>query len=161
VGEVCHFIDLLYYLLGSEPVNVYAHAVGGGGSPAGAENVAATIGFADGSIGTIIYTALGHGPAGKERLEVFADGRVLVLDDFKSLSIIGAGARVQVREKSRDKGHTAEFQHFVRALRGEETLSVTHLDGVRAAICCLKVLESLGSGEQVEINVDDALQPSA
>jgi predicted dehydrogenase len=159
IGEVCHFIDLLYYLLQSEPVSVKAHAVGDSASPMEVENVAATFGFADGSIGTVIYTALGNGAAGKERLEVFADGKAVLLDDYKTLSIVGAGPRVQIREKSRDKGHDAEFAHFGRALRGEEALNVTHRDGVRAAICCLKILESIRSGEQVDIDMDEILRP--
>jgi predicted dehydrogenase/threonine dehydrogenase-like Zn-dependent dehydrogenase len=162
VGEVCHFIDLVYDLLGSEPVSVKAHAVGDSASATGAENVTATFGFADGSVATVIYTALGHTGAGKERLEVFADGKVVVLDDYKSLSIVGPGPRVDVNNSSRDKGHNAEFQHFARALRGEEPLRITALDGVRAAVCCLKVLDSLKSGEEVAIDVQDVLaEPEA
>jgi predicted dehydrogenase/threonine dehydrogenase-like Zn-dependent dehydrogenase len=153
IGEVCHFIDLMCYFLESDPVAVKAHAVLDTASLADVEDVTATFAFADGSLGTVVYTALGNSAAGKERLEVFSDGRVVILDDFESLSILGAGARIHVRDKSRDKGHAAELEHFVRALRGEEALTVTHHDGVRATICCLKVLESLKSGERAEIDL--------
>ena len=82
VGEACHFVDLLRWLIGAEPVRVFAQARGECPSLVRFEDVSATFEFADGSVATLLYTAVGAGGFGKERLEVFADGTAIALDEI-------------------------------------------------------------------------------
>jgi len=75
------------------------------------DNVTATLRYADGSVATLLYTALGASDFGKEYMEVYFDGKVLVLDDYKSLQV--HGARVKGWSASvQDKGHLQELQEF-------------------------------------------------
>jgi predicted dehydrogenase len=152
VGEVCHFVDLCAYLIESEPVAVFAQALTPAASQVRLEDVLITLTFADGSAATVLYTAAGSSAYGKERLEFFADGSVVVLDDFRSLTVRGR-KRLDVRDRRGDKGHAAEIEHFGRVLRGEETAKVNAVDGLRAAVVCLKVLESVESGERVDVDL--------
>jgi polar amino acid transport system substrate-binding protein len=130
LGEVCHFVDTMSYLAGAPVTRVSARRL-----EASADSVAATLTFADGSIGTILYTSVGDPSLPKERLEVFASGRVAVLDDFRWLTLSVAGKRRRRRAMSRDKGHRALLAAFVAATRGEGTppMSLAEIANVTSA----------------------------
>ena len=139
VGEGCHFFDFLYWLCGSEPVSVAAQAVG-----ATADDVACTIKFTDGSVATLVYSALGDARAGKERIEVMASGGLAILEDFKSLVLSGMPGRSR-RLRVADKGHRALLRHFLDAVRGREPLQVSARDGLRASLCAAAAQRALVS----------------
>ena len=84
VGEACHFIDLMRFLAGSPIVSVQARCMGPAGRRGGGDKASITLGFEDGSFGTILYLANGAASFPKERIEVFAAGRVQ-LDNFRKL----------------------------------------------------------------------------
>ncbi len=118
VGEVCHFIDLCAFLLGSLPIEVSALAIANEAHPT--DQLSATLRFEDGSIATVTYGANGDPSYPKERLEALGDGRIAVLEDFRVLELSQRGRRRYARSLSQDKGHRAEAAAFVRAcLRGE------------------------------------------
>ena len=152
VGEACHFVDLFHWLTGAEPIRVSAHALGNCTNSTTLEDVAATFEFSDGSIASLLYTAAGSSRFPKERLEVFCDGTTVALDDFHSLTIRGK-KRIDVRHRRADKGHAAELTHFADAVLGKAPPQTTHLDGIRATICCLKLLDSVKSGQPQEIDL--------
>jgi len=87
LGEACHFADLLYWLLDSEPVAVTAFSLPTGKSDTiGENNLASTILFADGSIANFTYCTVGSATSAGERVEVFAPGMGLVCEDFKKFT---------------------------------------------------------------------------
>jgi predicted dehydrogenase/threonine dehydrogenase-like Zn-dependent dehydrogenase len=112
VGEACHFIDLLRFLVGSE---ITSHSKTVMSSPTG-DTVSLQLGFGDGSIGTIHYFANGSKSFPKERLEVFASGRVLQLDNFRTLTGFGWAGFRKMRLWRQDKGQKACAAAFVRAV---------------------------------------------
>jgi predicted dehydrogenase len=118
IGEACHIYDLFVHLTGtSEYERVDAQGVRAAGERIGAnDNFAATIGFADGSICTLTYTALGHRDHPKERMEVFADTRVISLDDYRSVSVSGRGDGGW-RSGTIQKGHVQELEAVAMSLR--------------------------------------------
>ena len=90
IGEACHYIDLMRHLTGAEIVSINAFCVGDNPSmPIRDDNASITIGFSDGSLGTIHYFANGGKVFPKERIEVFAGDSVLQLDNFRSLKGFG------------------------------------------------------------------------
>ena len=116
IGEACHVYDVFDALVEAEETTVQAQAIGAESRHwAVNDNFVATIGYRDGSVCTLTYTALGHRDHPKERLEVFAGGRVYSLDDYKSLSIDGGGDGW--RSTTVRKGHTEELEALARALR--------------------------------------------
>ena len=151
VGEVCHFTDLVTWLTGAEPISVFARAVGECPSINKLEDVVATFDFEDGSVATVTYTSAGASNFPKERLEIFTEGTAIALDDYRRLTVRGS-QRHDVRNRRADKGHRAEMRHFASAVRGEQPLAITHEDGIRATVCCLKIFESVKSGEKVAID---------
>lgn len=112
IGEGCHFIDLLSFLAGS-PVKTVAAAMAGEGAAVREDKMSFVLAFADGSIGTVNYFANGSKSYPKETLEVFSDGRVLRLDNFRVIRGYGFRGFRSFKTRRQDKGHRAELEAFV------------------------------------------------
>lgn len=116
VGEACHFIDLLRFLADSPIAHVSVVAARSGEGRA-TETASIALRFVNGSIGSIHYLTNGGRAFPKERLEVFAGGGVLRLNNFRSLEAFswpGYGGRRVWRQ---DKGNRACIQRFVEVTR--------------------------------------------
>ncbi|PKM01665.1 MAG: dehydrogenase, partial [Gammaproteobacteria bacterium HGW-Gammaproteobacteria-7] len=122
VGEACHFIDLLRFLARSPIRDVEASALqdGPGGQTIG-DVATITLRFEDGSLGTIHYLANGHKSFAKERLEIFAAGRILQLDNFRRLSAFGWPGFKRFNLWRQDKGQRHCASAFVAAVRQGST----------------------------------------
>lgn len=112
VGEGCHFIDLLRFLVGESIRTVRAHAM----EATVDDTVSIDLGFADGSIGTVHYFANGSKAFPKERLEVFAQGRVIQLDNFRKMTGFGWPGFSKMNLWRQDKGQKACAAAFVNAV---------------------------------------------
>jgi len=112
VGEACHFIDLLRFLAGTPIVEWRRMDM----ATATKDTVSLQLGFADGSIGTVHYFANGPKSFPKERLEVFAGGRALQLDNFRKLTGFGWPGFGKMNLWRQDKGQKACAAAFVRAV---------------------------------------------
>jgi predicted dehydrogenase len=116
LGEGCHFIDFLTWLAGAPPVEVQVKTLPDMGRYR-QDNAVITLTFPDGSVGTVSYLANGDKTVPKEWVEVFAGGRVAVLDDFRRLTLT-RGGRTQTHKSrgGQDKGHAAEWNAFAEAI---------------------------------------------
>ena len=115
IGEACHFIDLARCLVGHSIQRTTATAMCGGDGKLG-DCASIQLGFADGSIATIHYLANGSKSFPKERIEVFAGGRVAVIDNFRRSYIVGE--RISLKTRLQDKGHTDEIEAFLKSVKG-------------------------------------------
>ncbi|MEN8241425.1 MAG: bi-domain-containing oxidoreductase [Chloroflexota bacterium] len=116
LGEGCHFIDFLTWLVGDLPVSVDAQGLPDLGRYQ-EDNLLITLRYPDGSIGTISYLANGDKAQPKEYFEATCGGRAAVLDDFRSLETYSNGRRRVKRSRLRqDKGHSGEWQAFAQAV---------------------------------------------
>ncbi|KZX54476.1 dehydrogenase [Erythrobacter sp. HI00D59] len=117
IGEACHYIDLMRFLAGAPIVSVQARRIGQTDSQEITEDKAAIIlGFADGSFGTVHYFANGGASFPKERIEVFAAGRTLQLNNFLKLRGFNwPGFRRQDLWRQ-DKGQRACAKAFLNAV---------------------------------------------
>ena len=117
IGEACHFIDLLRHLAGSPIIGMHATPLGGAPGLANlGDSATLTLNFADGSVGTVHYWANGHKALPKERLEVFCGGRILQLDNFRTLSGYGWPGFAKMNLWRQDKGQQDCAAAFVRAV---------------------------------------------
>lgn len=117
IGEACHFIDLMRFLAGSPIVSIQARRMGDAPGVAITEDKASiTLGFEDGSFGTILYLANGAASFPKERVEVFAAGRVLQLDNFRKLKGYGWPGFSKLNLWKQDKGQKACAAAFLQAV---------------------------------------------
>lgn len=117
LGEACHIYDLFTYLTDSAAVSVDAQSIKPGTDYySHRDNFVAMVTFADGSVATLTYTSLGCNRYPKEQVEIFVDGSVLVLNDYKELAVAG-GQRQGLKSKIANKGHKEELQNLAKAIR--------------------------------------------
>ncbi len=135
IGEVCHFIDYLTFLTGELPITVYALSLPDNGKYR-QDNLVLTLNYPDGSIGTVTYVANGDKSLPKEYLEVFCQGKVAMIKDFRSLELIQYGNRKSFSTRfKQDKGHQAAWKSFLTALNegGEPPIPYDEIMGVHRA----------------------------
>jgi predicted dehydrogenase len=152
IGEGCHFVDFLTFLVGSPPATVHAQALPDAGRYR-EDNVVLTLSFPDGSLGTISYLANGDKSFPKERVEVFSGGRVAALDDYRQLETVRDGRRQVYRSRLRqDKGHRAEWEAFASAVLvgGPPPIPYREIFGVMRAT--IAAVEALRRGKQTEVS---------
>jgi predicted dehydrogenase len=117
LGEACHFIDLARFLVGARIVEARAGAMrGSSGAASSLDTAQISLEFEDSSIASIQYYANGHRSFPKERVEVFASGRILQLENFRVLRGFGFPGFRGFRTWRQDKGHAACVQAFLRAV---------------------------------------------
>jgi predicted dehydrogenase len=121
VGEGCHFIDFMQFVSGSAVRAIGAVAIAQHDSGVTDDQAIVTLEFADGSVGTLIYTAGGDRGVPKERFEAFGDGRAVVLDDFSSTETWQRGHRARLRTRRQDKGFAQEMAAFCDSVMGGAT----------------------------------------
>jgi predicted dehydrogenase/threonine dehydrogenase-like Zn-dependent dehydrogenase len=135
LGEGCHFIDFVTWLVGCLPAEVSARALPDFGRYRG-DNVLIQLVYPGGSIATISYMANGDKSFSKERVEVTTGGRAAVLDDFRVLETYSGGNRKVEKSRLRlDKGHAGEWEAFADAILagGPPPIHYEQLIGVMAA----------------------------
>ena len=153
LGEMCHFVDFLTFLLG-RPVAVDARGLS---TPAG-QDVIASINFANGSVGTISYLASGDRAFSKERIEIFGAGKVAVLEDFRRLELVSHGRKQTVRHRFRqDKGHAAEWIAFSQHIRGLAPEPIPFEEICMSTSATIRIAEALRSASRVTLDVKERL----
>jgi predicted dehydrogenase/threonine dehydrogenase-like Zn-dependent dehydrogenase len=149
LGEICHFVDLARFLAGSRIVSVHAAAAA---TDAACEDVTATLGFADGSLATIAYTALGDPSFAKERIEGYAGGTVVAIEDFRRMTTVVDGkSRAARRFAGQDKGHAAEIDAFVAAAAKGGPAPVDEAELIETSLATIAIVESLRTGATIAL----------
>jgi predicted dehydrogenase/threonine dehydrogenase-like Zn-dependent dehydrogenase len=160
LGEACHFVDLMYWLLDSEPVEVSAYSLPTGKKdPIGENNLVASFRFADGSIANLTYCTVGSHTSAGERVEAFAPGFAASAEDFKRSS---TRTKVVLKNSSwfAEKGYEAQMRAFFAAQKQGRPPDVTVRDGVRSTLGCLLMMQSARDHAPCSIDLEDFLAPS-
>jgi predicted dehydrogenase len=160
LGEACHFVDLMYWLLDSEPTEVFASSLPTGKKdPIGENNLAATFSFADGSIANLTYCTVGSRTSGGERVEAFVPGVGVSAKNFRE-SVVRAGLVRKSSSWFAEKGYEAQMQSFFSALRLGKSPDITVRDGVRSTLGCLRLLQSAREHSPCSLDLDQFLASS-
>lgn len=153
IGEGCHFIDTFQAISGATPVEISAVAANPRRATlSGDDTVSFTIGFDDGSIGTVHYWANGDPSYPKEYMEVFGGERAAILNNFRQLDLVAGGKSKRTKSLSSDKGYNAEARAFAQACRtGEPSIALESLLATtRATFAVKEVLCGLSSSMDTE-----------
>ncbi|MGH9960631.1 MAG: Gfo/Idh/MocA family protein, partial [Pyrinomonadaceae bacterium] len=154
LGEVCHFIDLLQYWAEAPPVSVFAEAIAGGNQEiVNDDSVLITMRFADGSNGCIAYLAEGDKTLPKERVEIFGDGKVFVLDDFRNALLYRNGREEKLKLRKQDKGQAEEVKVVCKMVLegGPAPIPMSELASTTRAT--FRILDSLRSGQPQKVEI--------
>lgn len=155
LGEVCHFIDLMQFVCGSDPVDVSAMGITSGSSEVRPDdNLVINLRFGDGSVGSIGYFAEGAKSMPKEQLEVLGTGRSAVLHNFQKVTLYGG--RGKPTKRCSGKGHSEEVKAFIDGiLQGEGPIPVA--SQLATTLATIRIVEALASGrtEHVDLTAID------
>lgn len=152
IGEVCHFIDFLTFLTGQPILQVRASGLPDMGKYSN-DNLSLQLDFQDGSIGTIAYLANGNKSHAKEYVEVFCEGRIGILDDFRLLTLVGEDSKRTYRSRFRqDKGHQAAWENFTAVIQEGKPEPIPYTELLRVSYATLACQESLLNGEKVIVS---------
>jgi predicted dehydrogenase/threonine dehydrogenase-like Zn-dependent dehydrogenase len=149
VGEFCHFVDWARTVIGS-PI----HSVTAAGLPNStqfaSDNVAVTLKFTDGSVANLLYLANGDRSIPKEFFEVFCEGAIARLHDFRTLELARNG-KVQKFKSGQDKGHRRELQLTIEAVRDGKPSPISFEELVEVTGATLMVDQAVSTGEVIHL----------
>ena len=143
IGEACHLYDLFTYLTESRVKSIEAKTI----RPATDfykpnDNFVALISFEDGSLANLTYTALGSSDHPKEQMEVYVDGAVFFLDNYKSLSVSGLKGK-NIETPLVEKGHLEELQSFANVIKSGGDWPIPLWEQMQASRLSIKIESEL------------------
>jgi len=145
LGEACHIYDLFNALPGSDPVTISGHSIVPGSRQWGKnDNFVATVTYSDGSVCSLLYTALGHKSFPKETMEIFSDGKVISMQDYKSVVVLG-NKRKTWNSMTQDKGQMEELQALAKALQQGKAWPISLKQQVQATRIAFNVEKQIAT----------------
>ena len=157
LGEVCHFVDLLHFLVDAAPQSVFAtRPPASGRHVLPDDNILATLDFVDGSRGSILYSALGAEGMPKEMVEILGDGKSAALDNFRKLHLY-RGSRKSTLKSPHDKGHDAQFRALVDFILKGGGPRLPLEEVLLSSMATLCLAQSLRDGSPVKVDVAQLL----
>jgi len=150
IGEMCHFIDLMQFFTGAEPVKVYADCIQSNNDKLKLDdNISIVVKFNNGSVGNLIYVANGDKALPKEQIEVFGAGKAAVINDFQD-GMLYSGNKMR-KLKSAGKGHQQEVAAFLTALKEGKEMPISFRSICLTTLTTFKIIDSLKTGLPQEI----------
>lgn len=152
VGEAGHFFDLMTHVIGSRPVRVSAHCLSPQ-KPIGDdnENVIASVEYADGSIGCLMYLTQGCDKVGKEYLELHGCGQSITINNFESVLAFDGAKRTKEKAIAKDKGQKLQMQEFVTSVATAQALPIPIEDILDTTALTLAAAESIRVNARVSL----------
>ncbi|NLF50722.1 MAG: Gfo/Idh/MocA family oxidoreductase [Leptolinea sp.] len=145
IGEICHFVDFLTFLNGSLPISVYADVMAASNKLN--DTLVISLKFQNGSIGSISYLANGDKGLAKERIEIFAHGCTVVIDDFKNMVIYAGGRKKEKHLLSQDKGQKSEVGLFIETILNGQAPLIPFKEIYSTSLVTYEILESIRNNE--------------
>jgi len=154
IGEACHYIDLITCLTGSLVTSVTMQSMGQNPEK-NTDNASIILKYANGSLGVINYFSNGNKSYSKERIEVYYQGKNLILDNFRKLYGFGYKSGFSLKNSilstRQDKGHDEQFQRLVNTWqKGGEPL-IPFREIVNTTQATFSAIESMSKGIEIEI----------
>ena len=153
IGEMCHFIDLMQFFTGSNPIKVYADCIESNNDKLKLDdNIAIVIKFKNGSIGNLTYVANGDKSLPKELIEIFGAGKAATINDFQNGTLFSNNKSKSL--KSSGKGHQQEVEAFLNALKDGKDSPIDFRSICLTTITTFRIIDSLRTGLPQEIKLN-------
>ncbi|NCX96033.1 MAG: dehydrogenase [Chitinophagia bacterium] len=149
IGEACHYIDLITYLTGSKVKAVCMNAMGQN-PQANTDNASILLQYENGSTGVINYFANGSKAYSKERIEVYAQERTLITDNFRTTQGYGFNGFSKLKTGI-DKGHEAQFKLLAERVKAGGAPLIPLDEIVNTTLASFAAVESLMQREWVTL----------
>lgn len=150
IGEACHFIDLMVFLTGSKVSDVIMSGLGDNPKD-NTDNAILILKFDNGSQGVINYFSNGSKSYSKERIEIFSQGRSLIIDNFRKMNGYGFKS-FSSYSKSIDKGHKEQFKQLIQRIKegGQPLIPFDEL--VNTTKTSFAALKSMKEGNWIKVD---------
>ncbi len=150
IGEACHFIDLGCFLAGGMPETIYAQCVRTTGDERAEDHSFTTVRLDNGSLVSVGYLAGGDKSFSKERVEILGNGKVFVIDDFRTGLAVRGGSQETIK-MTQDKGQANELRALIDAIKtgGENPIPIE--SSVATSLASIRAVESLRSGMPIAL----------
>ncbi len=143
VGEVCHFIDLSNFFVGTDLTKISVQGIPiNNGTVIADDNISLELQYADGSMSVITYTSLGNPGFPKEQIQIHANRGTVSINNFESIEFFGIDERNKSLSKP-DKGFNGQLVEFVKKIKGKPSESLSAEESLKATYYSIKALESL------------------
>ncbi len=124
IGEACHIYDLFNYLSGAEIKEVSAISI----DPKSKnimvnDNFIVLLKYNDGSVCSLTYASLGNSRFPKEVMDIYYDGKIISMNDFKELNVFGLSNH-NVKLSFQDKGYLNEIKSFGEFIKNKDKLDI-------------------------------------
>ncbi len=149
VGEACHYMDLITFLTGSKIKAVCMNAMGVN-PQANTDNASILLEYENGSTGVINYFANGSKAYSKERIEIYAQERTLITDNFRLTEGYGFNGFSKLKTTI-DKGHAAQFKLLVDRVKNGGAALIPFDDIINTTLASFAAIESLMGRKWVEV----------
>jgi polar amino acid transport system substrate-binding protein len=151
IGELCHFIDWARAVVRCPMQTVTAAALPDAGRYS-RDNVSITIAFQDGSLANLLYLANGDRAVAKEYFEVFCEGSIACIDDFKTLSLSRNG-KTETIKGGRDKGHHREMELTIEAMEQGKDAPIPYAELIEVTEATFAVEEAIRLQKPVSLGL--------
>lgn len=148
IGEACHLIDLITYLADSTVESVVMNAMGTD-PDSGTDNASILLKYKNGSNGVINYFANGHKAYSKERVEVYSQGRTIIMDNFRKSKYYGF--KSSGMSKTQDKGHYNQFKTLIDNLKKDGSPTIPFEQVMNTSRTAIAAVESLQKGQWIDV----------
>ena len=151
IGEACHLIDLCSYFTCSKVISVCMNAMGVNPTE-NTDNASILLKFEDGSNAVINYFANGSKMYSKERVEIYSQGRTIVMDNFRKTQAFGfkdfSGLKTSL-----DKGHKNQFHSVIKKVQqgGSPLISFDSL--INTSLASFAAIESLKERKWIDLSI--------
>jgi len=150
IGEGCHFIDTMQFLTTSKVKSVSSIALNQSEELAiKNDNTIINMTFEDGSIGILSYLSNGNKSYPKEKMELFCEGKVYELDNYKKVNGYGTSS---MKKFNQDKGHKEEMISFINNIKSSKDNLISLESLVNTTLATFAHVKSLEENKVVEIS---------
>jgi predicted dehydrogenase/threonine dehydrogenase-like Zn-dependent dehydrogenase len=159
IGEACHIIDLFLYLIEADPVNLQVTTLGKRADLQQSDNVSVQLLFADGSQAHFLYVATGNTELAKERMEVFFEGKSIVMDDYTDLKGYGLHPSFNEKQCVQNKGHNILLHAFFNyALHPQIPAPIPHKRIITTTALSILINDlAMQGGGEIRLTKEDLL----
>jgi predicted dehydrogenase/threonine dehydrogenase-like Zn-dependent dehydrogenase len=150
IGEACHFIDLMTFINGSKVVSVHMSALGNAPTE-NTDNAIISLKFENGSQGVVNYFSNGNKAYSKERIEVYSQGRTLIVDNFRKTEGFGFRGFSSLKTKL-DKGHKKQFELLIKTIKEGGKALIPLDEIINTTQASFAAIESMKTNKTVFLN---------
>tara|TARA_B100000989_G_scaffold273196_1_gene231170 strand:- start:112 stop:696 length:585 start_codon:yes stop_codon:yes gene_type:complete len=138
IGEGIHFLDYIQFLVSSK-VSTFSVSTMENNSY---DTFSINLKYTNGSICNLNYFSNGNSQFPKEKIEIYTEGKILEIDNFKSLKGYGFQKFNKLKLWKQDKGNERCIKEYINFLNGKSFPIISYDDLFYVSELCINIANS-------------------